>query len=144
MTILIQDIGHTQVALKTTVIGGEHVIATQPTNPDGSSQSGPQTPVAITAAAGSQIAKASAGTLYGLNVAAGASAGFVMLFDSATVPADGAVTPKKVWALGANQTIDGWWQNGLVFSTGIVIVFSTTGPFTKTISATAFIESEVV
>src|SRR6478609_2808042 len=54
------------------------------------------TPVATTAVAGSQIAKATAGKLYGLNVVAGASAGYVMVYDSATVPADGATTPKKV------------------------------------------------
>jgi hypothetical protein len=146
MTITTQDIGHTTVALKSTVVGGEHVIAFAPTNADGTAQSdqSPLTPVATAAVAGSQIAKASAGTLYGFNVAAGASAGFVMLFDSATVPAEGAVTPKKVFQLAANATLDRSWDRGLVFSTGIVIVFSTTGPYTKTISNTAFIESEIV
>jgi hypothetical protein len=48
-----------------------------------------QTPVATTAAAASQIAKASAGIMYGINVVSGASAGYVMIFNAATVPADG-------------------------------------------------------
>ncbi len=102
------------------------------------------TPNAVSAAAGSQIAKASAGKLYGLNVVAGASAGFVMVFDSTTVPADGTVTPKKVFPIAANAGVSYSWDRGLTFTAGIVIVFSTTGPFTKTISATAFIESEVI
>lgn len=102
------------------------------------------TPVATAVASGSQIAKAAAGKLYGLNVVAGASAGFVMVFDSATVPADGTVTPKKVFPIAANAGVSYSWDRGLIFSSGIVIVFSTTGPFTKTISLTAFIESEVI
>lgn len=120
------------------------VAAVVSVNPDGSVQSASLTPVAVSTATGSQIAKASAGKLYGLNVTAGASAGFVMIFDSATVPADGTVTPKKVVALAANASLDRSWDRGLIFTSGIVVVFSTTGPFTKTISATAFIETEVV
>lgn len=102
------------------------------------------TPVATTAVSGSQIAKATAGKLYGLNVVAGASAGYVMVYDSATVPADGATTPKKVFPVAANAGVSYSWDRGLTFTAGIVIVFSTTGPYTKTISATAFIESEVI
>lgn len=104
----------------------------------------PLTPVATAAAAGSQVAKAAAGKLFGLNVVAGASAGFVMVFDAATVPADGASQPKKVFPLAANAGLSYSWDRGLTFSTGIVVVFSTTGPFTKTISNTAFIETEVI
>ncbi len=104
----------------------------------------PLTPVATTVASGSQVAKTTAGRLYGLNVVAGASAGFVMVFDSTTVPADGAVTPKKVFPIAANAGVSYSWDRGLTFATGIVVVFSTTGPFTKTISATAFIETEVI
>lgn len=102
------------------------------------------TPVATATVAGSQIAKASAGKLYGLNVVAGASAGYILVFDSATVPSNGAVTPKKAIALAANASLERSWDRGLVFANGIVVVFSTTGPYTNTISATAFIETEVI
>lgn len=99
-------------------------------------------PTATAAVASSQVLKASAGNLYGLNVVAGASAGFIMLFDATTAPADGAVTPKWVMPLAANAAYAGSPSGndiGMNFAVGIVAVFSTTGPFTKTASATAFI-----
>lgn len=103
-----------------------------------------QTPVATAAAAAAQVAKAAPGVLYGLNVVSGASAGYVMIFNLAAKPADGTVTPSKCYALAANSSLQMGWDKGLSFSVGIVIVFSTTGPYTKTESATAFIESEVI
>lgn len=90
-------------------------------------------------AAGSLIAKASAGNCYGFNVVAGASAGYLLLFDSTTVPADGTVTPKKAYVVAANASLSVSFDIPRRFGTGITAVFSTTGPFTKTISATAFI-----
>ena len=93
-------------------------------------------------AAGSLIAKASAGNLYGYEVGAGASAGYLLVFDSATVPADGTVTPKKVHAVAANATLSRSFNPPIRCNSGIVLVFSTTGPFTKTISATAFLGAD--
>lgn len=92
----------------------------------------------------SRVLKGSAGNLYGYNVVAGATAGYIMLIDSATVPADGAVTPKICLPLAANAGTERSFSTPIRFSTGIVIVFSSTGPFTKTESATAFIGGEVV
>jgi len=97
-----------------------------------------------TVASGSLICKASAGNLYGYNAVSGASAGYLMFFDSATVPADGTVTPKLVIALAANASVQADRDIPIRFATGIVMVFSTTGPFTKTISATAFLAGDVV
>lgn len=102
------------------------------------------TTVATAAVAGSLVVKASAGNLYGFNVAAGASAGFVMLFNANSAPADGAVTPLKVYALAANATMEMAFTPPIRCSAGITLVFSTTGPFTKTISATAFISGDAV
>ncbi len=64
-----------------------------------------------------------------------------MLFNSKTVPADGAVTPVECIQVQANTTIAANWapQPPEWFSLGIVAVFSTTGCFTKTESATAFL-----
>jgi hypothetical protein len=92
-----------------------------------------------TAVAGSIVLKTSAGNLYGFNVVAGASAGYVMVYNSTTVPADGATQPFFVMPVAANAGIAYNFDTPLRFSTGIVLVFSTTGPFTKTISATAFL-----
>lgn len=92
------------------------------------------------------VLKASAGTLYGLDVTTGAAAGYVMLFNATSAPGDGAVTPIKAWVVSANSSLGISYIPGppLAFSTGITAVFSTTGPFTKTASATAFFSGEVV
>lgn len=86
------------------------------------------------------VGKASAGNLYGVNVVAGASAGFVLIFNAVSAPADGAVTPVKCIPLAANAGIDlNYRPLPVYFTTGITVVFSTTGCFSKTASATAFI-----
>lgn len=96
-------------------------------------------PVVSTAAEGSHVLKASAGNLYGVCVTTGASAGFLMVFNATSAPADGAVTPTEWIQLGANSTSCISYGSGPpnAYATGITAVFSTTGPFTKTISATA-------
>ncbi len=100
-------------------------------------------PVATTAVASAIVLKASFGNLYGLNVVSGASAGYVMVFNSASVP-DGAVTPVKCWAIAANTSAEWNFRNmPLYFSTAISAVFSTTGCFTKTASVTAYISGDV-
>lgn len=86
--------------------------------------------------------KASAGNIYGINCTIGATAGYLMLFDSLSIPADGAVTPKWWQFVSSNGTQGGIsvsWNPGPPehFATGITWSFSTTGPFTKTGSATA-------
>lgn len=96
-----------------------------------------------TAVESGRVLKASAGNLYGLNVTSGASAGFVLVFNSTTVPADGAVTPVKCYPLAANTGFDlNYRASPVAFATGISVAFSTTGCFTKTASATAFISGD--
>ena len=104
---------------------------------------GPIGPVATPTATGSLIAAARPAKLYSLVVTTGASAGFVMLFDQTTVPADGTVTPAYCFSIPATTTLSGPWIYPASFGTGIVAVFSTTGCFSKTISATAFISAQV-
>lgn len=113
------------------------------TTPNSLATSAP-TSTQTTTATGSLTAKASAGNCYGFNAVSGASAGYLMLFDSTTVPADGTVTPKKVYVMAANSSLGLHWDVPRRFGTGITAVFSTTGPFTKTISATAFISVDYV
>lgn len=102
------------------------------------------TPAATAAVANNLVAKASAGNLYGYNVVSGASAGYVMIFNATAAPADGAVTPLRCIPLAANTGVDVNMRGPpIYFSTGITLVFSTTGCFNKTASATAFIAADV-
>jgi hypothetical protein len=96
-------------------------------------------PAEAAAAAGSLVVKAAPCDLYDVNAVAGASAGFVMLFDAVAAPADGTVTPVRVWPLAANAGLQVGFHKPLQMKVGCVLVFSTTGPFTKTVSATAFL-----
>lgn len=91
-----------------------------------------------TVAASGLVVKAAPGNLYGYNAVAGASAGFLMMFDAIAVPADGTVTPARVIPLAANAGVDVTFDEPIRFHVGIAFAFSTTGQFTKTASATAF------
>jgi len=101
------------------------------------------TPIPSTAAESSHILKASAGSLFGVSVTA-TVAGYLMLFNAVAAPADGAVTPVKCYVVPANTSVGvSWGSYAAAFGTGIVAVYSTTGCFVKTASATAFISGEV-
>lgn len=101
-------------------------------------------PDATTAYSSSKVLKASAGNLYSLTVTNGATSGLVMIFDATSAPADGAVTPKKCWAMpSTTSTLGMAAEPPLRFSTGITVVYSSgTDCFTKAASATAFISGE--
>lgn len=82
--------------------------------------------------------------LAGLNVVTGGTAGYVMLFDATAVPADGTVRPLRCMPIAANTGIDlNFRGSPLRFDDGLVIVFSTTGCFSKTASATAYLAGDV-
>lgn len=85
------------------------------------------------------------GYFSGANVTSGATAGYVLVIDARTVPAAGAVTPVVCMPLAANTGIDLNYRGGPIRMTsgGSVIVFSTTGCFSYTVSATAFITGYV-
>jgi hypothetical protein len=93
---------------------------------------------------GSHVFKSSAGLLNGFDATSGGTAGYLLILDSATVPADGPVAPRFCFALPATQTTGASWLSYPVnFNNGIVVVFSSTGCFTKTISSTAFFSAQV-
>lgn len=97
----------------------------------------------VTSVAGSNVVvKASAGNLYGFNVCLGGTAGYVMVFNATSKPVDGTVTPIKVYAVAANQSLEVGFSPPLYCSTGITIAFSSTGPFSLTASATAFLSGD--
>lgn len=98
--------------------------------------------VATATAQSSLVLKASPGNFYGAN-ATSTAAGYLMLFDATSAPADGTVTPKKVWAVAANGSCSIAFDLPLVMAVGITLVFSSTGPFTKT-AATCFMSGEAI
>ena len=71
--------------------------------------------------------------------------GYLMLLDMASKPPDGPVTPVKVWFASTtdNKVISDRFDPPIRMNNGGILVFSTTGPFTLTASATAFISAEV-
>ncbi len=111
------------------------------TNQTTSAAAGIGTPMTTTsAAASSLVLKASAANLYRVVVTSGASAGYVMIFNATSAPADGAVTPVDCRAIAANASLSISYADAPArLTTGATVVFSTTGCFTKTASATAFI-----
>lgn len=104
------------------------------------------TPVVSAAAEGSHVLKASPGNLYALYVVdTGAVAGFIMVFNATTAPANGAVTPIHCVPVSASgyNFLNFAPQPPEFYSIGIVAVYSSTGCFTKTTSATAFFHAIV-
>jgi hypothetical protein len=88
----------------------------------------------------SKVLKNNPGNLIGL-AATTTTSGYIMLYDATSVPADGATTP--LWCQPLYTAGTWGWITPLQFTTGIVVVFSTTGPFTKTASATATFYAQV-
>ena len=85
------------------------------------------------------------GTLYGFSVTSGASAGYVLIYNLTAAPVDGAVTPVACYALPASQTIGvAFTPLPLNMTVGITAVFSTTGCFSQTSSATAFFTAQIL
>lgn len=100
--------------------------------------------VSSSAAESNKVLKASAGNLYSITITTGASAGYLMIFNATSAPIDGAVTPAYCIPVAASSgTPLKWGDFPVVFSTGITAVFSTTGCFTKTASATAAFFAQV-
>lgn len=104
-------------------------------------------PVRTSAPAASLVVKAVPASFYGFQVGAdstlAAAPWWIMVFDSTTVPVDGAVTPAFCYPIPSGGTL-GSFSFGDVpaaFSVGIVVAVSTAGCFTKAASAHAFISA---
>lgn len=92
---------------------------------------------ASTALETNHVLKASAGTLYSLAVATPAAAGYLMVFNATSAPSDGAVTPVFCQQIAASTGLTLAWVTPASYSTGITVVYSSTGCLTKT-AANAF------
>jgi hypothetical protein len=118
------------------------VLCTNATGGGGGSTA--STKVSTSALASGLVVRAAAGNLAGFNVSANstlsAAAWWIMVFDATSAPADGVVTPAKCYAMASGVTsFSAGFTSPEVFATGITIVVSTTGCFTKTASVNAFI-----
>lgn len=107
----------------------------------GTGSGGAIAPTVSAAAEGSHVLKASAGNLYSASDTPTVS-GFLLVFDATSAPADGVVTPIACFVAPANITTSVEWSVPLRAATGIVLVHSTTGCFTKTVSTTAFLSGQ--
>lgn len=99
-------------------------------------------PVKTNVAASNKVLSAAPANLYGFNAQATVD-GWFLVFDATSLPGDGTVTPIKQYKYLANTTLEVGYGIPLRCGTGVTIGFSTTGPFTLTASATAFISGEV-
>lgn len=129
--------GGTPPSLGTGILG----VATAPSATAGAGIA----PVVSASLEGSHVLKASAGNLYDAYVTTGTTPGYLMTFNATSAPADGAVTPIDCIQAPPSQTTALFTLASPpeVFSTGITIVFSTTGCFTKTVSATVFFHGRI-
>lgn len=106
-------------------------------------------PLATQAAASNSVLKASAGALKTLTVVAGATSGWVMVFDLTALPSNGATGASLKWCYPvlSNGTVGGidkdWGEAPLIFTTGITVGFSSTACNSLTASATAFFYGQV-
>lgn len=97
------------------------------------------------ALASNLVVKGSAGVFCGAEVSADATLSaatwYIMVFNATSAPADGAVTPALCYQVNSGSPQGGFTfsPGGLFLSTGVTVVVSTTGCFTKTASAHAFI-----
>lgn len=104
-------------------------------------------PVPSTSLEANHVIKAGAGNLYSFNVSAdstlSAAAWWLMIYNATSAPADGAVAPVKCYAFPSGTTgYSAAFTLPVSFSTGITLGVSTTGCFTKTASAHAFISGD--
>ena len=104
----------------------------------------PAIPIVSAAVESGHVLKAAPGCLLGVYVTS-TVAGFLMVFNSATVPANGAVTPVECVAVGAGATqyVNYAPFPPAGFTTGISVAMSTTGCFNLTLSPTAFFHAVI-
>ena len=146
------DIGGDPCAVPVTTPTGGYTVKAQctvevspPTNSVLSAAGAAPSRSSTTVAASNIVACSAACNAYGFNAVAGGSALYIMAFDATVAPADGTVTPAYCIPLAANAGIDVNWRNRPKrFGTGMVLVASTTGCFSKTASATAFLSVDFV
>jgi hypothetical protein len=103
-------------------------------------------PVQASGAASGVAIIAGVGQANSVNIVNGATAGFAVLYDSATVPADGAVTPSLIrWCMpiAINQGIRDGFGTPLYFYNGLSAFVSSTSCTTKAAVVYGFAAAQV-
>lgn len=112
-------------------------------------------PQSSTAIEGSHIFCTAQCKIFSMSLTTGSSAGYLMLFDLNSVPADGALVtaPRYCWYFPATSSVGYTWPlggpgaqaaQGAQFVNGLTLVFSTGADcLHKTLSATAFFTVQV-
>lgn len=105
-------------------------------------------PVVSSALESNHVIKAGSGILVSGYVTTGAVAGYLLVSDSTTAPSAGgaAIAPIACVYAPANATTSIGGQGGpaIIASTGITLVFSTSGCLTNTASATVFLSGQAL
>lgn len=120
---------------KITPVGGSSIGSTSSTPTFTDPGYLPITLVSSTTKEASRVAKASAGSLFRFSVYNdSATPGFIHVYNSTTVPADGAIPTMTPVPIGANSYVNVSLENPFTFSNGISLAYSTTFG-TKTLGA---------
>lgn len=89
------------------------------------------------------VFKATGGYLYSLSVTTSGTAGYAMVFDSPTVPSNGAVNPIACYTVGTTSPLLVKYDYPIAYTTGLSVAYSSTSCNTLTLSATAFMSAQV-
>lgn len=93
----------------------------------------------------SRVVKAGAGTLYGFSgFSNDTGSGFILGFDAAAVPSNGAVPVLVVATSAASNFSADWGQWGRAFTRGIILCYSTTAATLTLGSASVWIDAQYV
>lgn len=128
-TMFLQPPSSTPIPALSDTAGRLYVI------PDSSGSAGIATLYTSAALEGSKVASATPKVLAGAAVTTSSTAGYFMVWNSTTVPADGAVTPALCFYIPASPYSMAFNLN-FNGTTGVSVAFSTTGCYIKTVSAT--------
>jgi hypothetical protein len=97
-----------------------------------------------TATVGSSLVlKAAPGELFSATISNPSAAGFLLIFNAATVPADGTVTPVECVPVASAGTVTISYSTPEFFNVGMAMALSSTGCFTKTTAPTGFLHAQV-
>ena len=140
MGYVIRDGAGALQTFKSQTPGGQHVSEYQQVDANGNAVRDPLISVFSVALEANHVLKNTAGILTSIHVEV-ADSGWLMIFDAVSDPVDGAVTPYWCQSVAGSTTIQ--FQNPLKCVNGIVVAYSTTGPFTKTESAIAAFYAQV-
>lgn len=127
-------------------VAADHYLGTVFPAPGPNGTSAGIVPVVSTSAESSHVIKGAPGSLYGGHATVTTVSGYLMIFDATSAPVDGAVAPKACLPITSNGTNGGIAINYTTpaqYLTGVTVVFSSTGCFTKTASATAYFSFQV-